>query len=334
MISPSYSDIHSEIEEISYGLHAKQLVSHAIANKEFIKDTLRDVSRVYGKKAIVISAGPSVHNKNALKKIKNSNFNGVIIAVDGSYLACIKAGLVPDYVLTLDPHPTRIVRWFGDPNIEINSANDDYFSRQDLDIAFRNNLIKQNSLHIKMVDEWARHSNLVISSSSPENVVKRVLEAGFKKYYWWNPLVDMPNEPLSISRRLFNINHLPCINTGGNVGTAAWVFASTILKTESVALVGMDFGYYEDLPYSQTQKYYELLERIGGDVSDLDRYFPKMIYPQTGEIFYTDPTYAWYKKNFLELLQQSKIKTYNCTEGGTLFGPEVECISLAQYLDK
>ena len=329
---PSYSDIAGEITKISLNLHANKLIGNAQANNKFIENSIRDVKKSSSDKAIIISAGPSVHRKKSIEKILDSKFKGAIVAVDGSYLACIKAGLVPDYVLTLDPHPTRIVRWFGDPNFQINSNNDDYFSRQDLDISFRNNLAEQNLQNIQFVNEWAKHSDLVISSSSPSNVVDRVLTAQFRRYFWWNPLVDDPKEDSSISRKLFNINKLPCMNTGGNVGTAAWVFASTTLGIQNIAMVGMDFGYYADLPYSETQKYYELLERLNGNETIISEYFPSCIYPETNESFYTDATYSWYKSNFLELAKIGSVNTFNCTEGGTLFGPGVHCISLNQFL--
>ena len=41
--------------------------------------------------------------------------------------------------------------------------------------------------------------------------------------YWWNPMLDDPDRPDSVSRRLHRDNGLPSLNGGGNVGTAAWV---------------------------------------------------------------------------------------------------------------
>ena len=121
------------------------------------------------------------------------------------------------------------------------------------------------------------------------------------------------------------------MNTGGNVGTAAWVFATTVLKIPNVALLGMDFGYYADLPYDKTQKYYELIEHLGS-ANELDKYFPRFKYPQTGEEFYTDATYYWYRKNFLELLELNDMKTINCTGGGVLYSDKLQCISLTEFL--
>ena len=55
-------------------------------------------------------------------------------------------------------------------------------------------------------------------------------------------------------------------------------------------------------------------------------------FPLTKEKFYTDPTYFWYRRNFLELLSQSKKPTFNCTEGGTLFDEKLQCVNLDDFL--
>lgn len=330
----AFSDIALEIEAISYDLHKDALLRHAKENIPRITRTLRDVPPPEGEKAksaVIISAGPSVHRQKSIPQILASGYKGTIIAVDGSLISCLKAGLFPDYVLTLDSHETRIVRWYGDPDFEQNSRNDDYFQRQDLDVDFRTNLIEQNIAHIALVNQHGSKSKAIVSSSAPQNVVRRIEEARFETY-WWNPLVDNPREPDSLTRRLYEINGLPCMNTGGNVGTAAWVFASTILKIPTIALFGMDFGYYADLPYSKTQKYYELINHLGTS-EGLEVHFPSYTFPLTGEIFYTDVTYSWYRKNFLELLTLSSARTYNCTGGGVLFSDRLPCVTLQTFLE-
>lgn len=330
----SFSSIVHDVEAISLGRHEGALLQHARENVARITHTLRDVPPPVGAKAesaVIVSAGPSVHKQKSIAKLISSGYKGSIVAVDGSLVSCLKAGLIPDYVLTLDPHETRIVRWYGDPDLEKNTENDDYFQRQDLDVEFRNNLFEQNLAHIALVNRYGSKMKAIVASSAPQNVVHRIEEAGFDAY-WWNPLVDNPAEPGSLTRRLYDINRLPCMNTGGNVGTAAWVFASSILKIPTIALLGMDFGYYADLPYAMTQKYYELLDHLGS-TENLEPHFPKFVYPQTGETFYTDATYFWYRKNFLELLDLSKAHTFNCTGGGVLFGDKLPCITLDEFLD-
>ncbi len=334
-LTSKFDRVVDEITSIGFKVHKNAIINHARLNAPDARKSIKELPPLKGKKAqsgIVISAGPSVHRRNSLKRIKESGYTGTIIAVDGAYIASLKVGLVPDFVVTLDPHLTRMVRWFGDHEFEKNSANDDYFTRQDLDIEFRKNSIEQNKRHIALVNEQGNRSKAVVASSAPRNVVGRLKESGFDMY-WWNPLVDAPEKPGSITREMYNINHLPCLNTGGNVGTASWVFAHSILNLPEIALVGMDFGYYWDLPKEKTQTYYELQQHLK-DEKSLEEYFVNFEFPLTKEKFYSDPTYFWYRKNFLELFSLSKSHTVNCTEGGTLFDEKLQCVYLDDFLKR
>lgn len=331
-ITPAFQKLTGEITSIGFDWHAESIVENSKWNKQFIEKSIKDVPPPSGDKAasaIVISAGPSLYKNRILDRIKNSGYCGSIIAIDGSYVRCIKAGMEPDYVLTLDPHPTRLVRWFGDPDFEKNLEGDDYFSRQDLDIAFRTNSIAENLRNIELVNEHGRGGKLIICSAAPRNVVERTRAVGFDAY-WWAPLVDNPTQADSLTRAIVRETRLPAMNTGGTVGTAAWVFALTALKIPKIAVVGMDLGYYKaDTSYLQTQTYYSLRDRVGEE--NIKDYFPEFMYPGTGELFYTDPTYYWYRSNMLDLIAASGSTVFNCTGGGTLFGPGVECIEIEDF---
>ena len=330
--SSDFQKLSAAITEIGYDWHANTILENSKWNKQFINKTIRDIPLPSGKKgesAIVISAGPSLYKNDILPRIRATGYEGSIVAIDGSYVRCIKAGIEPDYVMTLDPHPTRLVRWFGDPDFQKNLEGDDYFSRQDLDIAFRTNSEIENLKNIDLVNQHGRGAKLLICSASPKNVLHRALDVGFDMY-WWAPLVDDPSLAGSLTRKMVRETGLPAMNTGGTVGTAAWVFALTVLKAKQVAVVGMDLGYYkEDTPYTKTQTYYSLIEKVGEE--NIDQYFPEFIYPQTGECFYTDPTYDWYRNNMLDLIEASGSTVFNCTGGGTLTGPGVKCIEIEEF---
>lgn len=331
-INPDFRDIAGQITSIGLKWHEGPILENSKWNKQFIEKTIRDLPKPQGKKAesaIVISAGPSLYKNNILARIKESGFQGSIIAIDGSYVRCIKAGLEPDYVLTLDPHPTRLVRWFGDPDFEKNLQGDDYFSRQDLDIAFRTNSIEENRRNIELVNQHGKGKKLIICSAAPKNVVERTRAVGFDAY-WWAPLVDNPDSKESLTRAIVKETGLPAMNTGGTVGTAAWVFALTVLKIPRIAVVGMDLGYYKaDTSYQQTQTYYSLKDRVGED--KIQGYFPEFTFPSTGEQFYTDPTYYWYRSNMLDLISASGSTVHNCTGGGTLVGNGVVCLEIEEF---
>lgn len=333
-IPAPFLSLLAEIPQIGISRHSKDLLENAMRNLPLVRNSFRNIDPPSGEKsrtAIVISAGPSLVKNNSIGRIKQAGYEGTIISVDGALAACLREGLVPDYVMTLDPHPTRIVRWFGDPDFETHSANDDYFTRQDLDIEFRKNSISQNRLNIEIINKYAPSIKVLAATCAPRNVAARLKNAGFD-IFWFNPLVDNPLDTDGLTRKLYDICKIPCLNTGGTVGTAAWIFACSILKIRKVGLVGVDFGYYQDTPIQQTQTYYELMERCA-DEENIKSYFVDFIFPLTGQKFFTDPTYYWYRNNFLELHNQiTNTKTFNCTEGGTLISEHIPCVTLDQFL--
>lgn len=343
IFSKRFLSLTQKIPLIGYKQHHDIILSQAKRNRANIKKSIKALSPPEGVKAasgIVISAGPSLHRKNSLKKIRNSNYQGTLIATDGAYLFCLREGLIPDYVITIDPHPTRIVRWFGDPDFERHIKNDDYYLRQGADLELRKNAINRNEENIRLVNEKGGLTKAIVASPAPENVVKRIKEAKFDAY-GFNPLVDDPVKKRGLTRRLYGINPLPCMNTGGTVGVAAWVFASAILKLPQIALVGMDYSYYDDMPIEETQTYYELIHYVGSK-DLLDDFFVEFssfsCHPESkargisSQKFYTDPLLFWYRQNFLALLPRSFSKTVNCTEGGILFDENMECIALSDFL--
>jgi len=148
--------------------------------------------------------------------------------------------------------------------------------------------------------------------------------------YWWNPMYDDYDKPDSLSRRLWEMHGLPCLNGGGNVGTAAWVLTSAVLGKRPIGLIGIDLGYAPGTPYEKTQYYPELRELLG------DRYREAFIHttnPLTGETWFSDPAYHWFRDVFLEMARDAEGETVNCTEGGLLFGPGLTTATLDSFLE-
>ncbi|GBF48820.1 hypothetical protein LPTSP4_03200 [Leptospira ryugenii] len=328
-ISSKFDSLVNEITVIGLEYHLTSLDDHVQANIPYVKKSIKDLPPPTSDTGIVISAGPSLQRQNSLQKIVDSGYSKITISTDGSYIASIKKGIVPEYVLTLDPHPTRIVRWFGDPDIQKNLENDDYFERQDLNVDFRTNTLKQNEENIRIVNENAGKTKAIVATTVHPSVTKRLIEAGFD-IYWWHPLVDDPNKPDSLTRNFYQKIKLPCLNTGGTVGTTSWLFAELILKLKNIAVIGMDYGYYDDLPIEKTQTYYELVMKEGKE--GVEQYFVPHKNSLTGQGFYIDPTYYWYRRNFYELLERSEATLINCTEGGTLEHPQIKNINFTEFL--
>ena len=314
-----FQEVIESITKRGVEWHRETIIANTFRNAERITKSFKDISPDT-RPAIVISAGPSLYRQNILKRLWG-RFAGTIIATDGAYIQCLRNGVIPDYVVTLDPHPTRVVRWFGDPDLARNAEGDDYFARQDLDVEFRTNAEAKNARNIELVNEQAYRSKFVVSTTSPENVVQRL--SGKTELYWFVPLVDDPQRAWSTTARMVRDAEVSAMNTGGTVGTAAWVFAHSILRSSLIAVVGMDFGYPLGTPLEKTQSWHML----DGDAS---------MYPTErgywGEAF-TDPTYYWYRRNLLDLLKANKARIINCSGEGLLYGPGVGCMDLEQWLN-
>jgi hypothetical protein len=241
----------------------------------------------------------------------------------------LRAGIVPDLVVTLDPHPKRIVRWFGDPDLKPeNLGVDDYFARQDMDRAFADEL-RANEEILALLDRHGKGMRIALSTSASPAVVSRALACGMR-IYWWNPMYDDPDMPGSVTRGLQAMNRLPCVNAGGNVGAACWMMAHAVLAKKHVGLAGMDFAYYCDTPYRNTQYYREAVALVGEE--GLDSIYIRVFNPHLQQWFYTDPAYMWYRNVFLEMALEADCVTYNCTEGGILFGDNVRFVRLRDFL--
>lgn len=331
-MNPLAKHLVSRMPQLTAWRSARQALDNARQNLPYIRHTIAEFSARPGAKqgesAIVISAGPSLHRKNPVVQIVASGYAGSVIAVDGALGYCLRNGLVPDYIVTVDPHPTRVCRWFGDPDLESRIGEDDYFRRQDLDPHLGTKELERNRELLELVNRHGRSMKAIVCTSVAPNVTHRCRESGMEMY-WWNPMLDDVEQPGSITRKLYEMNQAPCMVTGGNVGTAAWVFAHQVLGKREVALVGMDLSYAPGTPLERTQYYVELKELFGERAGDA------MIGVENsylGEVWYADPAYYWYRECFLELARQAPCVTYNCTEGGILFGDGIQVVPLNAFL--
>ena len=119
-------------------------------------------------------------------------------------------------------------------------------------------------------------------------------------------------------------------NTGGNVGTAAWVFATSILEIETVAVIGMDLGYYKDTPLKMTQTYYEL-EKLEKD-ENIEDYFEILNSLKLKKFIILIQHILLVSQNLLALLEENNHKILNCTGGGTLYGKNVILKNIENFL--
>ena len=280
-----------------------------------------------GDAALVVGAGSSLHRRRSLERLAAANFRGAVVAVDSALGACLRHGIIPHVVVSVDPHPERIVRWFGDPTLTAPSA-DDYFRRQEMDPTHAEDEVEANRALVELIDRFGPRLRAALATSAAPAVVDRCEKAGMA-LYWWNPMYDDYDRPGSLSRRLHEANRLPCVNGGGNVGTAAWVLTHAVLDKRRIGLVGLDFGYPPGTPYARTQYYPELRDLFG---DRLEEAFIHLENPHLGERWFTDPAYYWFRDVFLRMAAETECATFNCTEGGILFGDRVPMVLLEEFL--
>lgn len=329
-------ELIANMEQITWERTGPMSLENARRNVKFLDRgeslaALREVPVGEGDHAIIVASGPSIKFKDPAKAIQSSGYKGAIICAESAIRYLLTHGIIPDLMVTVDPHPHRIVRWLGDPDLnEEKLAKDDYFRRQDMDEQFAREL-EVNQKIIDLLGEHGREIRIALSTSSSEVLVNRVLEIGMQ-IYWWNPMLDDPDTENSVTRELHEINGLPCVNAGGNVGAAAFMMADAVLEKKHVGLVGMDLSYYDDTPYRNTQ-YYDAMLKVA-DEEDLDQFFIRIHNPHIDQWFFTDPAYMWYCESFMEIAQDADCMIYNCTEGGILFGDPIEFIPFQRFLEK
>ena len=313
--------LQKKMAKVTFDGIAKLVLKNEKKNRKFIKygesiKILRNFDFNKKKIAIIVGAGPSLEKVNQIKIIQQYKNKAIIIACDCSLYFLLRNDILPDLIVTLDPHATRIIRLFGDLNLSKKKIlKDDYFKRQDLDKGFANQIYANKKI-IKLMNKFSKKLNFAICSSSSLPVTKRLFNAKCN-LFWWNPLLDDPNQKKSLSRKIFMKNKLPLINSGGNVGAAAWMIADSVLYCDKIALVGMDLSYYNNTSYKSTQ-YYDKLIKIFGK-KNLHLFYIKIYNPIIKKYFYTDHAYLWYKKCFLEMLSNTSSRTTNCTGAGILF---------------
>ncbi len=265
------------------------------------------------KSAIVIGRGPSVKKHGHLELIANSEYKGSIVCCDGALIAALKAGVTPDkfpnfYVVSIDPRNV-ITKYYDD----------------------------------KIVDKHGPKIKGIFSTLTHPSTIERARNADIK-IHWLHTLFDYKegeksfNKISSVMVRAKNHkNGLPAIQTGGNVGTSSWFVSWQILRCTSVALVGINHGWNEDDPWKLivTHGRENLPLNIDENNPSVQKLFPKIYNPEFNCNSILDPTFQYYRTAFIEFISRSPtwLSTINATEGGSIFGDRIKCMTLRNFLE-
>lgn len=332
-MSNFFNKIQKKIQDRTYIDIATKSLQNARGNLKYAKfgKSIKEIREEKNNHTVIVGSGPSLRKKDYSIFLKRHRKKFKLIACDGSLRYLLTKKIIPDLVVTLDPDNNRIVRWFGDKSLSKKDLkNDDYFRRQDLDNKFHKE-IATNKILIKIFDKYAPKLKIALCTSSSKKVVQRIKNSK-AKIFWWNPYLDDLKKKNSLSRKLYFLNKFPLINSGGNVGSAAWMIADQVYNSKNIVLLGMDLAYYIDTPYKSTQ-YFDAISKIASP-NQYKKFFVKLFNPYLKRYFYTDHVYFWYKKCFLEMIRNTKSKTFNCTGGGIVFGRKIKWTSFPNFCKK
>ena len=255
---------------------------------------VRDVKEIFdtakGKPGIVIGAGPSLEKHHHLELLAKSRFYkekvGPVLTTSHTLVDCLEAGVIPDYMILLDPEPVMM------PHI-------------DHDI----------------VDEYAGKITGVFSISIDHEVLRRW--KGEKVFFLAAiPEATIPNIQGVISR-LFPM--LTEMNALANAGTFAWNVAQH-LGCNPIILIGMDQAFLADTPVEETPYYKAFQRTYNTREEILDNCYHFHTHSFFKNNSYTDDIYRNFMKNTVaaaKIAKKNGISTINCTGGGFIDDPDI-----------
>jgi len=109
------------------------------------------------------------------------------------------------------------------------------------------------------------------------------------------------------------------LDRSSNVGLFCYTYAWKYLKAKEVVLVGMDHAKEEGWAPGHTG-------------IDLSEEFVLYEHSKFKTKQYMDPKYQFFRNEFLASAAKRPCRTINATEGGSLEGPGIECMTLREYL--
>jgi len=263
--------------------------------------------------AIVIGRGPSIKKHGHLELIANSDYNGNIICTDGALITALKAGITPKkfqkyFVISIDARE------------EIQQYYDD-------------------QIVVRYGDKIKGIFSTFVNPATVERARKSQI-----KIHWMHTLFDYHQGKKSVNQisalMVRAKNHprgLPAIQTGGNAGTSAWFISWKILKCSTVALVGINHGWQEDDSWDSILSHDDMfnISKINRESPAFKKLFLKLYNPEFKCYCILDPLFQYYSKALKEFISRSSdsVNTINATEGGSIFGENITCMTLKKFLN-
>ena len=261
--------------------------------------------------AIVIGRGPSIFKNQHLELLAQSDYHGTIVCTDGALIDALTRGVQPDkyenfFTVTVDGNREKIWKWFDH----------------------------------ELVDKYGKYIKAILCSSVADNVPERCEKAGIQ-VHWFHPLFDDYRNIESYTKIQQYMtqcekhpNGVPAMQAGGNAGATAWVLSWVVLRKTPVALIGIDLGYLPETPLESTYYWQGLLQATGGNPILIQQAYEKVFNPGFNTEAIIDPVFKHYREAFRDLTDHAPkwMETWNCTEGGSLFGESIICKPFRDFL--
>ena len=173
-------------------------------------------------------------------------------------------------------------------------------------------------------------TTVILSTSIHPDVVEQCIDGG-ANIKWVQPFFNCE------AHRDYFRNGIPSIKMGGNVGTAAYLITSIVLKGNPIGLMGIEFAWSDETPYSSTQYYEKLLNTLSQNSDSAKNHFIHIKNQRDGRTYMADPVYYAYflmlKEIWGELPLEIKENTYNLTKAGILDLADLKNINIDEFLE-
>ena len=179
--------------------------------------------------------------------------------------------------------------------------------------------------------EMLKGVTVILSTTIHPNVVQYCID-GDAKIRWVQPFFsDTPNKE-------FFRKGIPSIKMGGNVGTSSYLITALVLKGNPIGLMGIEFAWSDETPYSQTQYYEKLMKALEQKSEKVKEQYVHIKNNLDGKTYIADPVYYAYSLMFKEIWDEElpleiKQMTYNLTKGGILNMSDLKYTSIESFLE-
>ncbi len=266
--------------------------------KKFVHETFfsSSIPKQNGKDVIIVGGGPSFKEKGHFEILKSVK-GKTIISTDKMLIPLLKSGITPDFVLSVDGNRKSIETFYES----------------------------------ELIDEKLSTIGIMAVMVAP-NVVKRF--RGDK--FFFTPMIDDVDQPVSLSVALSHITKKSILSTGGNTGITC-INLAYYMGFKNIILTGMDLGYTMQTPIEKSA-YYPVVKEVDPTITP-ERY--REIYvidgynPDFKVNYYTDVTWKSHIDNLIQQsIQMSKdgVNIINATEGGAIHGGAIKCMKLEEVI--